>query len=102
MVKKNIQIRHQNPLMFRKNIFRIQFFEPEAFPAAVICSVPEKTKHLIGQIIQQILVTVKNQEKGNVYRHQFQADIVGDQTEYRRHKSGAHIGACHLNANNPL
>lgn len=38
---QNIQIRNQNSLMLRKNIFRIQFFKPEAFPAAVICSVPE-------------------------------------------------------------
>lgn len=60
---QNIKIRNQNSLMFRKNIFRIQFFEPKAFPAAVICSVPEKPKHFIGQIIQQIFMTVKDQEK---------------------------------------
>ena len=39
---------------------------------------------------------------GQVYRHQLQADMICNQSKNRRHKRRAYIGACHLNANNPL
>ena len=37
--------------MLRDNIFRVQFLETEAFPAALLCPVPEKAEHFIGKVI---------------------------------------------------
>ena len=32
--------------MLRDNIFRVQFLETEAFPAALLCPVPEKAEQI--------------------------------------------------------
>ncbi len=48
-----------------QDIFRIQLLVPEALPAALLCPVPEEQEHLQGQIIEDVLVGIIDQEKGN-------------------------------------
>ena len=53
---QHIQIRHQDAMLFRKHIGRIELLVAEAFSASLLCPIPKIKQHFKGQIIQNILV----------------------------------------------
>ena len=62
---EHIQIRHENPVFLRQNIFRVKLLIEKALSPSVHCTLPEQIKNFKGKVIKLIPVGEINEKKSH-------------------------------------